>query len=141
MITLCQREEYLEISNYFSCMIVGEFSEGDAGRVLPVPTPQWVLKKYGSRQKSEAGAGSDRATKARRASSRSVEIRFAVTWHQASNHKLVEPAAYLIRHHSLDHPGLEFPGQGHDDGLGASPGFISVIGGLLPMAPCGRSSL
>ena len=47
----------------------------------------------------------------------------------------------LIRHHSLDHPGLEFPGQGHGDGLGASPGFISVIGGLLPMAPCGRSSL
>jgi hypothetical protein len=47
----------------------------------------------------------------------------------------------VIRHHSLDHSGLEFPGQGHGDGLGASPGFISVIGGLLPMAPCVRSSL
>ena len=53
----------------------------------------------------------------------------------------VESRSFMIRHHSLDHPGLEFPGQGHGDGLGASPGFISVIGGLLPMAPCGRSSL
>ena len=53
----------------------------------------------------------------------------------------IKKLAVLIRHHSLDHPGLEFPGQGHGDGLGASPGFISVIGGLLPMAPCGRSSL
>ncbi len=47
----------------------------------------------------------------------------------------------LIRHHSLDHSGLEFPGQGHGDGLGAPPGFMSVIGCLLQMAPCGRSSL
>jgi len=28
-----------------------------------------------------------------------------------------------------------------DGGLAAPSGFISVIGGLLPMAPCGRSSL
>jgi len=38
-------------------------------------------------------------------------------------------------------PGVRVPGHGHSDGLGASPGFISVIEGLLPMALCGRSSL
>ena len=43
----------------------------------------------------------------------------------------LEPGSFLIRHHSLDHPGLEFPGQVHGDGLGVPPGFISVIGGLV----------
>jgi len=58
---------------------------------------------------------------------------------------LVAPVKFasmiVIRHHSLDHRRLEIPGDGHGHGLGASPGFISVIGGLLPIAPCGRSSL
>src|SRR3546814_1265859 len=53
----------------------------------------------------------------------------------------LEFSALLILHHSRDHPGLEFPGLDHGDGLGAPPGFTSVIGGLLPMEPCGRSSL
>jgi transposase len=32
-------------------------------------------------------------------------------------------------------------GHLHGGGLGAPPGFCSEIGGLWPMAPCGRSSL
>jgi hypothetical protein len=47
----------------------------------------------------------------------------------------------LIRRHSLEHPELEFSGPSQGDGLAASPGFINAIGGLLPMAPCGRTSL
>ncbi len=38
-------------------------------------------------------------------------------------------------------PKGRFPGLGHNSGLRALPGFCSEIGGLLPMAPCGRSSL
>ena len=41
----------------------------------------------------------------------------------------------------LDRRRLEFPAFNHDGELGAPPGFCSRIGGLLPMAPCGRSSL
>jgi hypothetical protein len=47
----------------------------------------------------------------------------------------------LIRDRSLGRPRVEFPGLGHGSWLGAPPGFCSEIGGLLPMAPCGRSSL
>lgn len=36
-----------------------------------------------------------------------------------------------------ERPELEFPDEGHDDGLGPSLGFISVNGSLLPMAPSG----
>jgi putative transposase len=32
-------------------------------------------------------------------------------------------------------------GLSHGGGLGAPPGFCNAIGGLWPMAPCGRSSL
>ena len=42
---------------------------------------------------------------------------------------------------SLDRPRVEFSGLIHGDGLAASPGFSNEIGGLLPIAPCGRSSL
>jgi phage tail sheath protein FI len=42
---------------------------------------------------------------------------------------------------TLEHRKLEFPGYSAGDGLGASPGFCNEIGGLWPMAPCGRSSL
>ena len=34
----------------------------------------------------------------------------------------------MIRHHSLDRLGLEFLGHCPGDGLGAPPGFTSVIG-------------
>ena len=47
----------------------------------------------------------------------------------------------VIRSHSLEHPELEFPGPSQGDRLAVSPGFINAIGGLLPMAPCGRTSL
>jgi hypothetical protein len=47
----------------------------------------------------------------------------------------------LIRHHSLEHPELEFPGPSQGDRPAVSPGFINAIGGLLPMAPWGRTSL
>jgi hypothetical protein len=47
----------------------------------------------------------------------------------------------MIRPHSLEHSKLEFSGPSQGDGLVASPGFINAIGGLLPMAPWGRTSL
>ena len=47
----------------------------------------------------------------------------------------------LIRPRFLEHPRLEFSGPSQGDRLAMSPGFISVIGVLLPMAPWGRSSL
>ncbi len=43
----------------------------------------------------------------------------------------------MIRSHSLEHSELEFSGPSQGDGLAASPGFINVIGDLLPMAPNG----
>ena len=46
----------------------------------------------------------------------------------------------LARPHSLEHPELEFSGPSQGDGLAASPGFINVIGDLLPMAPGADSS-
>jgi hypothetical protein len=42
---------------------------------------------------------------------------------------------------TLDRPKLEFSGLIHDDGMGAPSGSCNVIGGLFPIAPCGRSSL
>ena len=42
---------------------------------------------------------------------------------------------------SLDRPKVEFRASFHDDGLGAPSGFCSEIGDLLPIAPCGRTSL
>ncbi len=47
----------------------------------------------------------------------------------------------VIRPRFLEHPRLEFSGPSQGDRLAMSPGFISVIGVLLPMAPWGRSSL
>ncbi len=54
---------------------------------------------------------------------------------------LEDENARLIRPRSLEHPRLEFSGPSQGDRLAMSPGFISVIGVLLPMAPWGRSSL
>ena len=56
-------------------------------------------------------------------------------------HPELEFSGPLIRPHSLEHPELEFSGPSQGDGLAASPVFINAIGGLLPMAPCGRTSL
>ena len=50
-------------------------------------------------------------------------------------------SSLLIRTPSLDRRKVEFSGFNHVGGLAAPSGFISEIGGLLPMAPCGRSSL
>lgn len=47
----------------------------------------------------------------------------------------------LIRAPSLDRRKVEFFDFNHIGVLDAPVGFISEIGGLLPMAPCGRSSL
>ena len=47
----------------------------------------------------------------------------------------------VIRPHSLEHPELEFSGPSQGDRLAVSPGFINVIGVLLPMALWGRTSL
>ena len=38
-------------------------------------------------------------------------------------------------------PEVRVSGTAHGGGLGAPPEFCNVIGGLWPMAPCGRSSL
>lgn len=47
----------------------------------------------------------------------------------------------LIRDHLLDRRKVEFPAYFHGDGSGVPPEFCNRIGGLLPMAQCGRSSL
>jgi len=48
---------------------------------------------------------------------------------------LIDPAP------SSGTPGVGFPGPSQGDRLAVSPGFINVIGVLLPMAPWGRTSL
>ena len=47
----------------------------------------------------------------------------------------------LIRPPTLDRPEAEFSGFAQGDGLVTPPDFASMIGTLLPIAPCGRSSL
>ncbi len=47
----------------------------------------------------------------------------------------------LIRSPTLDRPKAEFSGFAQGDGLVTPPDFVSMIGTLLPIAPCGRSSL
>ncbi len=47
----------------------------------------------------------------------------------------------LIRPPTLDRPKAEFSGFAQGDGLVTSPDFVSMIGTLLPIALCGRSSL
>ncbi|WP_374545006.1 hypothetical protein [Rhodoblastus sp.] len=47
----------------------------------------------------------------------------------------------VIRPRNSDRRKVEFSGLCHGGGLDEPPGFCSEIGGLLPMAPCGRSSL
>lgn len=42
---------------------------------------------------------------------------------------------------TLDRPKLNFSGFAQGDGLVTPPDFVSMIGTLLPIAPCGRSSL
>lgn len=49
--------------------------------------------------------------------------------------------AHLIRPPTLDRPKAEFSGFAQGDGLVTSPDFVSMIGTLLPIALCGRSSL
>lgn len=58
-----------------------------------------------------------------------------------SRPSLGDRLAVLIRPRFLAHSKLEFSGPSQGDRLAVSPGFISVIGVLLPMAPWGRSSL
>ena len=47
----------------------------------------------------------------------------------------------VIRPPTLDRPEAEFSGFAQGDGLVTPPDFVSMIGTLLPIAPCGRSSL
>jgi hypothetical protein len=47
----------------------------------------------------------------------------------------------VIRPQTLDQHRLEFSGFIQGGGLVAPPEFISEIGTLLPIAPCGRNSL
>ena len=50
-------------------------------------------------------------------------------------------ALVVIRFPTLDRPKAEFSGFAQGDGLVAPPDFVSMIGTLLPIAPCARSSL
>ena len=47
----------------------------------------------------------------------------------------------LIRSPTLERPQAEFSCFAQGDGLVTPPDFVSMIGTLLPIAPCGRSSL
>ena len=50
-------------------------------------------------------------------------------------------SAGLVRSPLLDRRKVEFSGLCHAGGLDAPAGVMRETGGLLPMAPCGRSSL
>ena len=52
-----------------------------------------------------------------------------------------EFSGFVIRSPTLDRQGLEFSGFAQGDRLVVSPDLVSMIGTLLPIAPCGRSSL
>jgi hypothetical protein len=47
----------------------------------------------------------------------------------------------VVRFPTLDRRKVEFSGLCHADGLDAPAGVMREAGGLLPIAPCGRSSL
>ena len=47
----------------------------------------------------------------------------------------------LVRSPTLDRRKVEFSGVSHVGGLGAPAGVMRETGGLLPIAPCGRTSL
>lgn len=64
-----------------------------------------------------------------------------VTCHRTFIQPRSEPVAGLIRPPTLDRPKPEFAGFAQGNGLVAPPDFVSMIGILLPIAPCGRSSL
>lgn len=66
-----------------------------------------------------------------------LEFDVPLSFHPAATRVL----GLVIRPRFLEHPRLEFSGPSQGDRLAMSPGFISVIGVLLPMAPWGRSSL
>jgi hypothetical protein len=53
----------------------------------------------------------------------------------------VEFSGLLVRSPLLDRRKVEFSGLCHAGGLDAPAGVMRETGGLLPMAPCGRSSL
>jgi hypothetical protein len=57
------------------------------------------------------------------------------------DHPELEFCASMQRDRTLDHPELEFCASNHVGGLVAPTWFCSKIGGLLPIAPWGRSSL
>ena len=65
----------------------------------------------------------------------------ALTCHWSFIQLRPEPVADLIRPPTLDRPEAEFSGFAQGDGLVTPPDFASMIGTLLPIAPCGRSSL
>jgi hypothetical protein len=62
-------------------------------------------------------------------------------WSHSLDRRRLEFPARLLRDHSLDRPRVEFSGLSHGSGLNALTGFCSRIGGLLPIAPWGRSML
>jgi hypothetical protein len=53
----------------------------------------------------------------------------------------VEFSGFLVRYPTLDRRKVEFSDLCHAGGLDTSAGVMREAGGLLPMAPCGRSSL
>ena len=57
------------------------------------------------------------------------------------SHLAANTGPLVIRSPTLDRPKAEFSGFAQGDGLVTPPDFVSMIGTLLPIAPCGRSSL
>ncbi|AVH44342.1 hypothetical protein At1D1609_42970 [Agrobacterium tumefaciens] len=57
------------------------------------------------------------------------------------DHLRLEFSGFMNRPRFLDHLRLEFSGFIQGGGLVEPPDFISEIGTLLPIAPCGRNSL
>jgi len=74
-------------------------------------------------------------------SRKSASVLSALNRPKLLDQQMAESPAYLNRPRFLDQRRLEFSGFIQGGGLVEPPDFISEIGTLLPIAPCGRNSL
>jgi hypothetical protein len=70
-----------------------------------------------------------------------LESRVGLVRSPTLDRRKVEFSRLMLCYPSLDRWKLEFSDFCRDGGLGAPAGVMREAGGLLPIAPCGRSSL
>ena len=72
---------------------------------------------------------------------RKVEFSGLLVRSRTLDRRKVEFSGLLVRSRTLDRRKVEFSGLYPVGGLGAPAGVTRETGGLLPIAPCGRTSL